>query len=180
MKTILLLSLSLLTTRFPLFTNFTATDAGSSIKFKIKNFGLTVEGGFTGLQGNIIFDPNNLTASTIEATLDANTVNTSNKSRDGHLRKEEYFDVSKYPKIKLTSTKINNSTKADTYMLTGKLTIKNVVKDISFPFTATPKGSDYLFTGEFKINRRDFGVGGNSISMSDNLTIFLSITGKKK
>jgi polyisoprenoid-binding protein YceI len=179
-KSILLPALALLTMSFALLTNFTSTDEGSSVKFKIKNFGLTVDGAFTGLQGTMNFDPNNLTASTFEASLDANTVNTSNKSRDNHLRKQEYFDVAKYPKIKLVSTKISNSTKAGTYVLNGKLTIKNVVKDISFPFTATAKGNDYLFSGEFKINRRDFGVGGNSISLSDNLTVFLSITGKKK
>jgi polyisoprenoid-binding protein YceI len=179
-KSILLPALALLTMSFSLFTNFTVTDEGSSVKFKIKNFGLEVDGGFTGLQGNINFDPNNLTASTFEASLDANTVNTNNKKRDSHLRKKEYFDAVTYPRIKLISTKISNSAKANTYILTGKLTIKNVVKDISFPFTSTQKGSDYLFTGEFKINRRDFGIGGSSISMSDNLTVFLSITGKKK
>lgn len=179
-KNILLPAVALLMMSFGVLMNYSATDEGSSIRFKIKNFGVTVDGSFKGFQGNFNFDPNNLTASTFEASLDANTINTTNTSRDKHLREKEYFDIKTYPRIKLVSTKIGNSTKAGTYILNGKLTIKNITKDISFPFTASPKGEDYLFAGEFKINRRDFGVGGNSMVLSDNLTVLLSVTAKKK
>jgi polyisoprenoid-binding protein YceI len=179
-KYILFPVLTLAIMSFTVLLNYSATDEGSSIKFKIKNFGITVDGTFKGLQGNFNFDPNNLTAATFEASLDANTVNTGNNSRDNHLRKDEFFGVQKYPRIKLVSTKIGNSSKTGSYVMNAKLTIKNVTKDISFPFTATPNGADYLFAAEFKINRRDFGVGGSSISMADNLTVFLSVTAKKK
>lgn len=179
-KHILLPVLALTMMSFAVVMNYSATDEGSSVKFKIKNFGLTVDGTFKGLQGNFNFDPNNLTTATFEASLDANTINTGNNSRDNHLRKDEFFGVKTYPRIKLVSTKIGNSSKAGSYVMNAKLTIKNVTKDISFPFTAIATGNDYLFKGEFKINRRDFGVGGSSISMSDVLTVFLSVTAKKK
>jgi polyisoprenoid-binding protein YceI len=60
----------------------------------------------------------------------------------------------------------------------GNLTIKGVTKPIEFGFGATPKNGGYLFDGEFKINRRDFGVGGNSVSLSDKLTVTLSVFAK--
>jgi polyisoprenoid-binding protein YceI len=61
----------------------------------------------------------------------------------------------------------------------GNLIIKGVSKEIKFPFKATPKDDGFLFEGEFKINRRDFKVGGNSLSLSDDVTVSLSVFAKK-
>jgi polyisoprenoid-binding protein YceI len=163
---------------FSLPHSFTPSDSESTVKFRIKNFGFNVTGTFTGLQGNISFDPNDLASSRFEVTIDTKTINTGIDMRDDHLRKSDYFDVEKYPQIKFVSVKISPSTKSGTLFIFGKLTIKNVTKDISFPFIATPAANGYLFSGEFKINRRDFKVGGGS-TVSDNLTVMLSVVAKK-
>ena len=156
----------------------TPSDRESSVQFRIKNFGFNVTGTFTGLQGVIRFDPNNLATCHFEATIDAKTINTGVDMRDKHLRKSDYFDVENYPQIKFVSVKISPGTKSGTLFIFGKLTIKNVTKDISFPFTAVPAENGYLFKGEFKINRRDFKVGGGS-TIADNLTVLLSVVAKK-
>jgi len=64
------------------------------------------------------------------------------------------------------------------YYLFGNLTIKGVTKEVKFPFTATAKDGGYLFEGSFKLNRRDFGVGGSSLSLGDDLTVSLSVLAK--
>ena len=153
-------------------------DQGSSVQFKIRNLGFNVNGSFSGLDGNIHFDPNNLTASNLDVSVDANTVNTDNNMRDNHLRKDTYFDVKNYPRIRFVSTKITTSNKVGILFIFGKLTIKNQTKDISFPFTATLSNEGYLFNGAFKINRKDFGVGGTS-TISDELEVSLNILSKK-
>jgi polyisoprenoid-binding protein YceI len=153
-------------------------DQGSSVQFKIKNLGFNVNGSFSGLDGNIQFDPNNLVASNFDVTVDANTVNTDNNMRDNHLRNETYFDVKNYPRIRFVSTKITTSNKSGILFIFGKLTIKNQTKDISFPFTATSANDGYLFNGTFKINRRDFNIGGAS-TISDELEVSLNILSKK-
>jgi polyisoprenoid-binding protein YceI len=61
----------------------------------------------------------------------------------------------------------------------GTITIKGVSKEIRFPFTQKPKNGGYLFEGEFKLNRLDFGVGEKSFSLADELTVELSIFAKK-
>ena len=155
-------------------------ESGSKVQFRIKNLGLNVSGTFTGLEGRINFDEKNLAGSTFEASIDAETINTGIGARNNHLRKKEYFDVKNFPRIKFVSTKVTPSTKAGTYFLFGKLTIKNTTHDISFPFTATPQDGGYLFNGEFKLNRRDYGVGGSSIVLSDNLTVNLAVLAKKQ
>lgn len=154
------------------------SNSESKVQFKIKNFGFNVTGSFKGLQGSIRFDPNNLAACHFEVSIDAKTINTGIDSRDNHLRKSDYFDVENYPQIKFVSVKISPSTKSGTLFIFGKLTMKNVTKDISFPFTAVPAQNGYLFKGEFKINRRDFKVGGGS-TVSDNMTVMLSVVAKK-
>ncbi len=151
-------------------------DQGSALQFTIKNFGFDVTGTFTGLKGSIKFDPQNPAESTFDVTIDANTVNTDNSLRDRHLRDNSYFDVKNYSTIHFVSTKVAGKNGA--YVISGKLTIKKQTKDISFPFTASTSNDGYLFKGTFKINRKDFDVGGTS-TISDNLEVALSILTKK-
>jgi len=156
----------------------TPVDADSKVHFVIKNFGIKTGGDFKGLKGNIKFYPANPAASSFDITVDAGTIDTDNDSRDDHLRKPEYFDVAKYKTIELKSTKVTFSKTAGRFYVFANLTIKGVTKPIEFGFAATPKNGGYIFDGEFQINRRDFGVGGNSVSLSDKLTVSLSVFAK--
>ncbi len=154
------------------------SDTESKVSFKIKNFGFNVTGTFKGLHGNISFDPDNLANCHFDVSIDAKTVNTGIDMRDNHLRKTDYFDVENYPQIKFVSVKISPGTKSGTLFIFGRLTIKNVTKEISFPFSATPVAGGFLFNGEFRINRRDFKVGGGS-TIADNLAVTLAVVAKK-
>ena len=158
---------------------YTPVDKDSKVHFVIKNFGIKTGGDFTGLTGSIIFNPKALTGSRFNVTVNSSTVNTDNNSRDEHLRKSEYFDVAKYPLISFVSNVIIESTVAGKCFVTGNLTIKGVTKLVQFNFIATASANGYIFEGSFDINRRDFGVGGNSISLSDNLKVFLTISATK-
>ena len=179
-KHILLITTAIFLSYILVAQNFLPTDDGSEIKFTIKNLGLNVSGNFKGLKGNMVFDKANLSMSSFNVSVEVATINTGIEARNNHLKKEEYFDVAKYPEISFVSKKISNSTKEGELFLEGDITIKGVAKSISFPFTATAKGNDYLFEGEFMLNRRDFGVGGSSLIMADNLTVSLSVVGKEK
>ena len=158
---------------------YTPTDAGSKVHFVIKNFGINTGGSFEGLTGSITFDPANLPAASFNVSVDTKTIDTDIESRDNHLRKAEYFDVEKYPRISFRSTKITTTNKDGYLFIFGVITIKNVSKEISFPFKQTSKDGGILFEGDFKLNRKDFGVGGNSFSLSDEVNIQLSIFAKK-
>jgi polyisoprenoid-binding protein YceI len=157
---------------------YAASDKGSKIHFVIKNFGIATGGDFSGLSGSIKFDPANPGASDFDVSVDANTVDTDVEARDNHLRKAEYFDVKTYPKISFKSTRTTKTNKDGYFYMFGNITIKGVTKEIKFPFSATAKDGGYLFEGNFKLNRRDFGVGRSSISLSDDLTVSLSVLAK--
>jgi polyisoprenoid-binding protein YceI len=158
---------------------YTPSDAGSSVTFSIKNFGLNSKGSFTGLLGNIVFDGRNPGGCSFDVTINAASINTDNEVRDEHLKKEGYFDVVKYPRIRLVSSSVGAADKDGHYAFTGNLTIKDKTKEISFPFLATPVGDDYIFKGSFTINRRDFGVGGSS-TLANNLTVTVTVLAKRQ
>lgn len=159
---------------------FKPVDQGSEIGFKIRNFGINVSGTFKGLRGKIVFYPDSLSASHFDVTIDVKTINTGIDQRDNHLRSEDYFEVTKYPEIHFVSTRVTTSTNKEYCFVFGNLTIKDVTKEVSFPFKATPQENDFLFEGEFTLNRRDYNVGGGSISMGDNVTLNLKVLAKSE
>ena len=120
-------------------------DDGSEIGFVIKNFGINTKGSFRGLDGTISWYPQDPGKCLFDVSIDASTVNTDNSMRDDHLKKESFFDVEKYPRIRFVSTGISGPDKKGRYTAAGKLTIKDTTKDISFPFVATALGDDVIF-----------------------------------
>lgn len=158
--------------------SFQPEDDKSSISFSIKNFGIATGGRFSGLEGAIVFDKASPDKSSFDVTVNTASVNTDNSARDNHLRKEEYFDAEKFPKISFKSTRI--AAKSSGYTVNGVLSIKGTQKNISFPFTATPVGDGWQFTGSFQIDRRDFKVGGSSMVLGDKVTVTLSVLARKK
>lgn len=157
---------------------YTPVDKGSSINFTIKNLGIAVTGKFTGLTGTIQFNPTDLSVSSFSVSVNAETVNTDIKARDNHLKKEDYFHVERFPRISFISRKIELIS-AGQYNISGILEIKGIKKEISFPFTTIPSVDGLVFKGGFRINRRDFKVGGKSLILSDNLTVNLSVFAQK-
>lgn len=156
-------------------------DQGSKVHFKIRNFGISTGGDLSGIKGEIIFFSTDLAACQINVTVNSSTVDTDNSSRDGHLKESEYFDVEKYPVITIASTKIakTNKTESGYYYFTGTLTLRGVTKPISFPFKVEKENDTYLFTGEFDIDRLDYGVGDKSAVLSNTVNVSLSVLAKK-
>jgi polyisoprenoid-binding protein YceI len=166
---------------FLLFSSFmqaqTKTDKGS-VNFKIKNAGMSIDGQFSAPICIIQFDPNDLSKSKFNGTIVSASINTNNNARDNHLRKEEYFDASKYPTIKIESTSIT-ADGSGKYKANCNLTLKGITKSITLPFTYTDNNQSFSLEGSFTLNRRDYGIGSKSIILSDNATISIKVIGKK-
>lgn len=155
---------------------YTPQDADSKVTFTIKNFGSTVKGNFKGLTGTINFDATDVSRAAFDVTLQAATINTGIGIRDSHLRKSDYFGVNDFPTIRFVSTHVRKSDKPNEGRLTGKLTIRKTTQEISFPFRYSERNGAFQFTAEFTINRRDFGVGGNSLSLADDVMVMLDVS----
>jgi polyisoprenoid-binding protein YceI len=140
--------------------------------------GVGVDGTIGGLQADVQFNAANLSSSTIGASVDANTINTDNSSRDDHLKGEDFFDVPHYPKISLKSVSFKHKS-GNNYMGTFTLTVKDKSKQIEMPFTFLEKENTVEFKGSFKINRVDYGVGSSSMVLSEEVAINIDCEQKK-
>jgi polyisoprenoid-binding protein YceI len=163
--------------------------AHTYVGFTAKHFVITnVKGNFTDFSGEIMYDPKDITKSSVSATIKVVSINTDNEKRDADLRSGRFLEVEKYPDITFKSTKVEK--KGSDYQVTGDLTIKDVTKKVSFPFTlAGPmkdpwgNGRIGIEAGPLKINRQDYHVSfsdkldtGGAV-VSDEIVINLSVEG---
>jgi polyisoprenoid-binding protein YceI len=151
-----------------LFAQNTVTH--SAITFKVKNLGIYANGTFGSLQAKVHFSPANLTDADIEATVETSTVNTDNSLRDDHIKSDEFLDIAHYPKITIKSVAIKHKS-GNKYIGQFNLTIKNKTLPVEIPFILIQNGDSMEFKGSFSINRRDYNVGNNSLTLSDEIVI---------
>lgn len=177
---LLFISILCLFSIFSYSQNYLPVERASSVKFYISNFGISTEGSFNGIRGDIFFNPSKLENSSFEISVDAASIFTKNRSRDTHLKTHDYFYVEKYPTIFLISKSITRTGQDGLYWFLGNLIIKGVTKEVKFEFSAIPERSGYLFKADFTINRRDFLVGSGSVVLSNNVHVALVVSTMKK
>ena len=147
--------------------------------FSVKGMMGEVKGTLDIARSEIIFDESNLGASSVSATLNVNSLNTNNKTRDKHLKSDDYFDLAKYPEITFKSTKIEKQADGS-YTATGDLKIKEISKQVSIPFTFSQADNNGSFVGNFSINRLDYGVGKKGKGVATEVNIKLQIPVEKQ
>lgn len=152
------------------FAQTKSTITRSVVTFKIKNLGINTSGSFNDLQASIQFKPADLGSSTIEASVNAGSINTDNGMRDSHLKGSDYFDVVNYPRVTMKSVSFKHKSGGN-YIGNFNVTIKDKTKLIEVPFTYTESGNTAMFNGSFKINRADFGIGGKNMVLADEATV---------
>lgn len=148
-------------------SNWTLDLTHSGAAFSVRHLMVsTVRGTLAVSGGSIQYDPNNLAAASVEATLDANSINTQTADRDNHLRSADFFDVATYPTITFKSTRVVPEGE-NTAKVYGDLTLHGVTKEvvIDAEFLGVNKGMDGVeragFSGSTKINREDWGLTWN-------------------
>jgi polyisoprenoid-binding protein YceI len=136
----------------------------SSVNFNIKHMGISfVQGRFDKFDGKAATKGNNLDNADLSFTVEVNTINTGVEMRDKHLKSADFFDAEKYPTMNFVTTSITKD-KNNSYILKGKLTIKDVTKDISVPVTfggvtKNQQGKEVMgIQTTFKINRLDYNI----------------------
>jgi polyisoprenoid-binding protein YceI len=165
------------------------TAAGFAVKHLMIS---TVRGQFKGITGTVTWDDQDVSKSSVDVTIDANTVDTSEPKRDQDLKSDKFFDVTKYPTITFKSKKVE-ATSAGKVKITGDLTIHGVTKEVVLdvegptPPVKDPWGNTRVAaSASAKVNRQDYGVkwnanmdgGGVVVGDDVNITIDLEMTKK--
>jgi polyisoprenoid-binding protein YceI len=156
---------------------YVPVDSLSSVKFVIKNTGMNTTGKISGLQGLIVFNPSDLKNARFSASTDPASINTEIEPRDRALRGPEYLDITRYPGIRFESKQVTKS--GNRYLLKGIISLHGIQKEIVFPFEAITRDGGILFTGEMKLDRRDFSIGTGSTVLSDVFSVMLSVFARK-
>ncbi|MFC5137335.1 YceI family protein [Actinomycetospora rhizophila] len=102
----------------------------------------------------------------VEIVIAANSLNTGQEQRDGHVQGDDFLAVNVYPEITFRSTSVEQD--GDTYNITGDLTIRDITKSVTVPFEFTGLAKDPFgnvragFEGATTINRKEWGITFNA------------------
>jgi polyisoprenoid-binding protein YceI len=158
----------------------------SQVGFSVKHLVISnVRGEFGAYQGKLVLDESEPAKSTVEATIDVNTIDTKVADRDAHLKSADFFDAAKYPSITFKSTKVARAGK-DKLKVTGDLTLHGVTKPVVLDVSTSPevKGmygeTRRAFAATTKISRKDYGLTWNKLveagpAVGDEVTIALEL-----
>lgn len=147
----------------------------------------TVRGAFKDFSGEAVIDAANPANSSVTVTAQMSSVDTGSPDRDGHLVSADFFDVENHPTMTFTSTKVEK-VDADTWAVTGDLTIKGVTQQVTIAFDETGSAQDPFgntrvgFEGSTAINRKDWGLEWNAaletggVLVSDKIKLDIDIS----
>jgi polyisoprenoid-binding protein YceI len=154
----------------------------TAAQFSVRHMGIsTVRGAFTKVSGTTQYDPSNPSKTVVDATIDAASVDTRVTMRDNDLRSSNYLDVEKYPTITFKSKSVQTAGTGKLKII-GDLTIHGTTKEValdvdgpSAPVT-DPRGNSHVgASASTTVNRKDFGVGGASSMVGDDITITIDV-----
>jgi polyisoprenoid-binding protein YceI len=151
-------------------TTWTVDKAHSYVKFSISHLVIAeVEGSFREYDGTVQSTTAELPGAAVDFSVDVSSISTGNDMRDNHLKSDDFFNAGKFPKMTFKSTSWTK-TGDNTYRLEGNLTIRDVMKPVTFAVTYA--GSMKDSRGNLKagikatavVNRFDYNLKWNAVT----------------
>ncbi len=166
------------TTITPAISTWNIDPVHSVVEFRVKHMMISnVKGQFTGVTGILSLDEANLLDSSVSATVDVSSLNTSDAQRDSHLKSADFFDAESFPTISLRSSKIEKAQDGG-LIVSGMLSIRGVTRDVDFAVDGPTKPAKDPWgntrIGLFataRINRKDFGLTWNAALETGGLLV---------
>jgi len=174
-------------------STWTIDSAHSAAQFSVRHMMVSnVRGQFGKVSGTAVYDPANPGAATVEATIDATTINTREPRRDEDLRSANFFDTANYPTVTFKSKKVEQVGEGH-LKVTGDLTMKGVTKEVVLDVTGLntevkdQRGNTHIgASATTRLNRKDFGVSWNraldngGVVVGDDVDVILDVELVKK
>ncbi|MEJ1098363.1 MULTISPECIES: YceI family protein [unclassified Pseudoxanthomonas] len=132
---------------------------------------------FGKADGTIVYDAENVSASSVQVTLPLSGLNSFVADFDAHLRSGDFFDAEKFPAATFKSTKVESAGKGK-LKVTGNLTIKDITKPVVLDVTLNKAGEQPMakraaigFDATATVSRTAFGVGKYVPNVSDEVKL---------
>ena len=132
----------------------------SRIAFSVEQVGKLTSGRIATWSGTIVLDPQNLAAARIDIRMDMRSASTGAKDVDDMMLGRDFLDAARQAEARFTSTAISHRG-GDAYEARGKLTIREVTRDVALPFTLRIQDGQATASGRLTIKRLDYGIGRN-------------------
>jgi polyisoprenoid-binding protein YceI len=164
--------------------------AHTTVGFQVRHIFTMLGGKFQEFAGTIKVDRAKPEASSVEFTINADSIFTNEPKRDAHLKSPDFFDVAKYPTITFKSTSVKPNGK-DSWLVTGDLTMRGVTKQVTLPVSFLGEGKDPWgnekmgFETSTTLNRQDYGISWNKtldqggVLVGDEVKVQVSVEANK-
>lgn len=144
--------------------------AYSSAQFSVRHLMISnVKGEFPKVAGSVNFDGENIERSSIEVSVDVNSISTREADRDAHLKSADFFDVANFPAMTFKSKRIVKNADGSVKLI-GDLTIRGTTRETTFTLEGPtspikdPWGNVRMGASALaQINRKDFGLTWNAV-----------------
>ena len=144
---------------------YTFDPAHTTVEFIGKHMFTKTRGRFTKAEGTIVIGETP-ESSSVEATIEAASLQSNQEQRDAHLVGEDFLNVEKWPTITFKSTAFRH-TGGHAFELDGDLTVKDITRPVTLkgeflgtavnPFEKVSAG----FTASTQFEREDFDMTWN-------------------
>ncbi|HZZ83706.1 MAG TPA: YceI family protein [Anaeromyxobacteraceae bacterium] len=167
-------------------TTWNVDPTHSQVGFAVKHLVISnVRGEFSSYSGKVLLDDADPSRSSVDASIDVNSVNTKVADRDAHLKSPDFFDAAKYPRMTFKSTRVERAGK-NQLKVTGDLTLHGVTRPVVLAVETAPEVKGMYgetrrgFAATTKINRKDFGLTWNKVveagpAVGDEVAISLDL-----
>lgn len=163
-------------------THYTIDPNHSQVRFGWTHFGFSnLEGRFDAVSGTFTYDPENVAASSVEATIDMSSIDTGVDKLDEHLGTDEFLDTTKFGTATFKSTAVSAAGEGK-LKVDGDLTVHGVTKPVSLDVTVNKIGPHGMtkkpsagFDATTTIKRSEFGVGMYAPNVSDEIRIEITV-----
>ena len=188
-KTLLILSASVfaaIAAQAAEVETYTIDTSHSSVKFSIRHFVAKTTGNFSDFEGTLSINREDLSKSSVEATIQIPSVDTDSAKRDAHLQKDDYFNAAEYPLMTFKSTQWKATDDEDEFKVTGDLTFNGITKPVTLDvellgFGDGPRGA-YLSGWEATttLDRTEWGVNGGQPAVGNEVEVTINIEAHRK
>jgi polyisoprenoid-binding protein YceI len=155
--------------------NWVVDTSHAVVEFSAKHMGImTVRGSFSDIDGKIEVENDRPVG--LSAVIGVASLSTRDERRDAHLRSADFFDAENHPKMEFRSTRVE-ATGANTYRVTGDLTIRGKTNPVEFDMEVAgpvkdPWGNNKMAVSlDGKLNRKQWGLEWNVLLESGGVLV---------
>ena len=159
---------------------WTFDPAYTTVEFVVRNLWYRVKGRFGVVEGAIVLDEEDLSRSSVTATIRADSIDTRNKKRDAHLLRE-FLDVENFPEIEFKSTSVKRGRDRDSLDVDGTLTVKGKSLPIALAVnemdrSRSPNGEEWVYySATAELDRFAFGINYGRLFIGRRLKVMINV-----